>query len=331
MKQNNLALDAKDKRILLALETNARQSAAQIARTAGVSKEVVNYRIRKYLDSGIITRFFIIPNFERLGLTTYRIYLQFRGTTPQIEEEIIAYVRNSMPCQWLGVCDGRWDIIARITARDVFGFNNLMSVFREKFGQFIRQQEITVQLRHTWWPSTFGLTENPPVKKPFHEIPKSSKKGDYDEVDLRIMNELMEDARIPAVKIARKVGVSPDAVNYRIKKLLREGIITQIKSYFNREKFGYQHNQVFVRFYQEPRGIMRFIAFLNDYTSCFFVSSMVGAWDMQFGIDARDSVEFHRLFGKIKETFPDVISDYESLIIYREYAPNPFRHLIANE
>ena len=55
---------------------------------------------------------------------------------------------------------------------------------------------------------------------------------------------------------------------------------------------------------------------------------MVGAWDMQFGIDARNSVEFHELFGKIKEKFADVIQDYESLIVYREYAPNPFKHFL---
>jgi len=117
-------------------------------------------------------------------------------------------------------------------------------------------------------------------------------------------------------------------VNYRIKKLIRQGAITQIKSYFNREKLGYQHNQIFVRFFQEPKGIEKFISFLNNFPSCFFISSMVGAWDMQFGIDARNSTEFHELFGKIKETFPHVIRDYESLIVYKEYAPNPFRLLL---
>ncbi len=328
MLTKSIELSEKDKRILLALETNARQSAAQIAKTASVSKEVVNYRIKKYLASNIITKFFIIPNFEKMGFTTYRIYLQFLATTPQIEEEIISYVRDFMPCQWIGMCDGRWDVIARIAARDILEFNNFMGSFREKYGKYIRQQEVTVQLQHTWWPSTFGLTKEPLEKKPAHEIPKLMKTVSCDEKDLLIISELMDDARISTVAIAGKVGLSPDAVNYRIKKLIRQGAITQIKSYFNREKLGYQHNQIFVRFFQEPKGIEKFISFLNNFPSCFFISSMVGAWDMQFGIDARNSTEFHELFGKIKETFPHVIRDYESLIVYKEYAPNPFRLLL---
>lgn len=327
MTTNPMDLTEQDKRILFCLETNARQSATKIAKFAGISKEVVNYRIRKYLDSGLISKFFIIPNFDKLGFTTYRIYLQFFATTPKVEEEIIAYIRDTMPCQWLGVCDGRWDLIARITASNIFEFNNLMTEFRKKYGQYIRQQEVTLQLRHTWWPSTFGLASLPIKKNPPHEIPNNVSLVDYDKQDIAILTELMEDARISCVRLGSKVGLSADAVAYRIKNLISKGIITQIKSYSNREKLGYQHNQVFVRFYQEPKGIKLFISFLNTLPQCFFVSSMVGAWDLQFGIDAKNSIEFHEIFGRIKEAFPDVIRDYESLMVYREYAPNPFRKL----
>jgi DNA-binding Lrp family transcriptional regulator len=323
-------LDEKDRRILLALETNGRQSAAEIGKKVRLSKEVVNYRIKKYLSSGIITKFFIIPNFDKLGFTTYRIYLQFLATTSKKEKEIIDYILEKMPCQWLGICDGRWDVIARITASDIFEFNSMMNAFFEKHGEFIKQKEITIQLRHTWWPSTYGLTEEPPEKKPKHEVPRHAEVVKYDQKDLKILSEMIEDARMPTVEIAKRVGLSPHTVNHRIKRLINEGVITQIKSYFNREKLGYQHNQVFLRLVQEPTGVKRFISTLNEFPECFFVSSMVGAWDMQFGIDARDSIEFHKLFGKIKEGFPNVILDYESLIVYKEFAPNPFKHFIKS-
>jgi hypothetical protein len=40
------------------------------------------------------------------------------------------------------------------------------------------------------------------------------------------------------------------------------------------------------------------------------------------------SVEFHELLGQVKEKFSDVIAEYETLIVYREYAPNPFRFFL---
>lgn len=324
-------LDKVDGKILVELETNARQSASVIAKKARISEQVVNYRIKKYLSSGLIEKFFAIPNFERLGFTTYRIYLQFRATTSAQEEEIITYVRGSMPCQWLGVCDGRWDLIARISARNIFEFNGMMGAFLEKYGKFIRQKEVTVQLRHTWWPSTYGLGASAPEKTPKHEVPKEARVVKHDSKDLRILAELIENARLPTVEIARRTSLSPDAVQYRLRHLMADGAIINIKSNFSREKIGYRHNQVFVRFQQNPEGIARFLAFLGSFEPCFFVSSMVGAWDAQFGIDAKSSVEFHELLSQIKEKFSDVILEYETLIVYREYSPNPFRFFLEKK
>ncbi len=321
-------LDKADKKILLELEVNARQSAAKISKKARLSEEVVNYRIKKFLKQGIIEKFLAIPIYDKLGISTYRIYLQFLETTPQKEDEIIRYLVEKTPCQWLGVCDGRWDVIGRIAARDIFEFNRIMNLFFEKYGKFIRQKTVNVQLRHTWWPSTYGLTDRPPPKHPLHEVPKDSKLVKHDELDLKILGELVDDARCPTVQIAQKVGSSPDTVHYRIKRLIQEGVLIQMIAYLNREKLGYQHNQIFVGLYPEQTGIKKLISFLNSFPECFFISSMVGGWDMQFGLDAKNSVEFHELFGRIKKEFPQVIREYETLIVYKEYSPNPFRHFI---
>lgn len=329
MALEELKLDKIDRKILVELETDARQNASAIAKRARVSEQVVNYRIKKYLSSGLIQKFFAIPNYEKLGFTTYRIYLQFRAATAAEEEEIIAYVRDRMPCQWMGICDGRWDLIARISARDIFEFNRMMDAFLEKHGKSIRQKEVTVQLRHTWWPSTYGLGAPAREKSPRHEVPRDSPLVKHDNKDLKILAELVENARLPTVEIARKVGISPDAVQYRMKRLVKSGAIINMKCNFNREMTGYRHNQVFVRFQQNPEGISRFLAYLSSYQPCFFASSMVGAWDAQFGIDASSSVEFHELLGQVKEKFADVILEYETLIVYREYSPNPFRHFLG--
>ena len=328
-KNNTLKLDEKDRHILLELETDARQSSAQIARKTRLSEEVVNYRIRKYLKSGIITKFFAIPVFDKLGFTTYRIYLRFRAAPPAKEKEVVDYIIEKMPCQWLGVCDGRWDVIARISARSLFEFNGMMDRFFEKYGSFISAKEITAQLRHTWWPSTYGLAKTPKAKTPRHEVPHNVEQIKYDETDLKIVGILLDEARLPTVEIAKRVGVSPDTVNYRLRRLIKEGVIIQLKSYFNREKLGYQHNQVFMRHSPEPKRVQALISHLNILPECFFISSMVGAWDMQIGIDAKNSVEFHEIWGGIKESFSDVIIDYEPLIVYKEYAPNALNYYIG--
>ncbi|MBI5158680.1 Lrp/AsnC family transcriptional regulator [Candidatus Micrarchaeota archaeon] len=325
---NPLKLDSIDRKILLELETNARQSNAAIARKAKVSEESVKYRISRLVKSGVITKFFVTPNFNRLGLTTFRLYLQFQHTTPEDEQEVIDYICNEMPCQWLGVCDGRWDVIARINAKDHFEFNNLLKEFFEKYGDFVRQQNVAVQLMHTWWPSIYSLAKESKKKRSIHVIPKQPETVKFDDVDLRILSILVENSRAPSVEIAKKIGKTPDIVAYRIKKLVKDSVITAFKSYLNRDLLGYQHNHVFLRFYQQPEKITQLFQFLSSFESVFFISSVVGAWDAEIGIDAKNSVEYHELFGEIKKQFGDAIRDYESLIVYKEYAPNPFKKML---
>jgi len=46
-----------------------------------------------------------------------------------------------------------------------------------------------------------------------------------DEIDLKIINELKKDSRIPVIKLAEKIGITPPTVYRRLKKLTEEGII----------------------------------------------------------------------------------------------------------
>ena len=48
-------IDTKDRKILNELDFNARQSNSEIARKVGLSKEVVNYRIRNLEKAEIVT------------------------------------------------------------------------------------------------------------------------------------------------------------------------------------------------------------------------------------------------------------------------------------
>ena len=67
---NKINLDLKDRKILYELDSNSRQPLSQIAKKVGLSKEVVNYRIRRLEDQKIITHTKIITGFET-GKTYY--------------------------------------------------------------------------------------------------------------------------------------------------------------------------------------------------------------------------------------------------------------------
>ncbi len=59
-----------------------------------------------------------------------------------------------------------------------------------------------------------------------------------DERDLKIIKILIEDARIPKVRIAEKLGITETAVRKRISKLERSGIVVGYKAVINYKNAG---------------------------------------------------------------------------------------------
>jgi DNA-binding Lrp family transcriptional regulator len=63
---------------------------------------------------------------------------------------------------------------------------------------------------------------------------------ELNETDVKILRELLEDARFSSRQIAKKVGVSVGTVLSRIKKMESEGIIKGYSAVLDHEKLGYE-------------------------------------------------------------------------------------------
>ena len=60
-----------------------------------------------------------------------------------------------------------------------------------------------------------------------------------DEIDLKILRQLLKDARMSYRKIADEIGVSPPTVLSRVQKLENDKIIKSYTTILNHEKLGY--------------------------------------------------------------------------------------------
>ena len=71
-------LDLKDRKILYELDLNCRQSNTQIGRKVGLSRKVIEYRIKQMEEDGIIKNYWTEFNTFKLGYNCYRIYINFQ-------------------------------------------------------------------------------------------------------------------------------------------------------------------------------------------------------------------------------------------------------------
>jgi len=95
-----------------------------------------------------------------------------------------------------------------------------------------------------------------------------------DEKDRKILQILMENARIPIVEIAKKIGLSDVAVKKRILKLEKDGIIRKYTIIVDPEKLGYNSISI-VGVDVEPEKLLSVVKELKekDYVKCLAITT----------------------------------------------------------
>lgn len=319
-----IKLDKKDRLIMQQLEENSRQSYAEIGRKVGLRNDTVEYRINKLLKTGIVLRMFAEPNFSKLGLKTYRIYLKVENTTKKEENEILDYFINHPKGNWFAELQGEWDYTIRYTLRDEIEFREEMEKLMEKFGKFIKSKSIAITLQQSYLPLTY-FTEKEGIVRHI-SLERERKIMELDEIDSKIMYYLFENSRTKTVDIASGIGISADAVQYRIKKLIQNKIINFFGIYYNSQIIGYNRYKTLLwlqRITKEKE--KKLIRYCEQHPNSTYINRNVGDWDLEIDFDAKNPREIHEIIKDLINKFSDIIRDYSTLTILREYVPNPFK------
>ena len=136
-----MGLNQKDKQILSLLDQNSRASISELARNLKLSKDGVNYRLKKLQKEKIITRYFAEVDVSKLGLILFKVTLQFQNVDKEKEDEIFNFLKNQQKIGWVVFCSGRWDCVFVAYVKDNFEIQELVGELVEKFGKYILDKE----------------------------------------------------------------------------------------------------------------------------------------------------------------------------------------------
>src|SRR3989338_2302868 len=139
-----LKLDLKDKRILYELDFNARQSNTEIARKVGLSKDVVNYRIKKLEKAGIINGYYTLIDLSKLGYFGVRVYTRLLDANPDKEREIIEFLINNKKVFFVAKIEGPFNIAFGSWTKDIYEFEDFYLEFKRSFKQYLGEEKISI-------------------------------------------------------------------------------------------------------------------------------------------------------------------------------------------
>jgi DNA-binding Lrp family transcriptional regulator len=141
-----------------------------------------------------------------------------------------------------------------------------------------------------------------------------------DMTDKKILYLLHKNSRMPLVKIGKMVNLSKDAVNYRINKLQKEGIIKDFTIEINHGSLGFTIYTVFLRFRkvnQEEQATI--ITLLRKTPNVTYVARCSGNWDMWVELFVDSIARFDVILKDLINSIGADLKDYKTLITISEY------------
>ncbi len=135
---------------------------------------------------------------------------------------------------------------------------------------------------------------------------------DFDKSDLQIVNMLLEDGRMPASEISRRVGVSERVVRYRIDHMVENGVI-QVSAVVNPEAFGLTI-KADVWLEVDSDQILNVARKLAKYDSVTYVASGIGENDVSIQLVAADTQEIYHFITEVVRKTPGVRKTTTSIV-----------------
>lgn len=136
--------------------------------------------------------------------------------------------------------------------------------------------------------------------------------GKLDLKDRKILYELDQNSRIPDSKIGKRVKLSKQVVNYRIKNLVKRGIIKQFQTTLNISKLGLTAFGVYFKLQNvNQKEINEITGFLKKHDKVLYLASIGGKYDLSLVIPARNMWHFNKIISEIINKFPDNLINYD--------------------
>jgi DNA-binding Lrp family transcriptional regulator len=315
-------LDKIDRKILYELDLNSRQPVKNIAKKLKLSREVVNYRLKKMIDLKVIRNFTTSISVFKVGSFIVKTYISFIDMSILKEKEIINYLLKNKKIGWIYKVMGKWDLNIIFFGEDLKDFSIFWNDFYSKFGKFIYDKETTVFEHGEIFPRDFLIEHLNYEKKDFSRVFSILDENySLDDTEKGILKILSNNSRENILFIAKKLNVSTNTIYSKIKKLEKANVISCHTIGINHELLNLNYYKVLLYFkdYNESN-FNKLKSFCKNNSKIWSLSKFVGGADLEFEIFVNNDDELNNVIYKIKEF--KIIKRIEIIKYNKEYIYN---------
>ncbi len=310
-------LDLTDRKILSELDLDSRIPFSVLSKKVRCSRTVVEYRVKRLREEGIIAHLSAFVDPAKFGYTSWKVYLQFQERNPTVLQEIENYLEQHPKVWWIIKCEGNFDLMFLSLARSVHEFYEILTEFQMKFSKYESRMEITSHINPDFFSRGYLLgKESKKICPTFLREPVLEK---VDEIDIGILKLLLKDSRLPSTEIALKLNTTPRIINYRIKDLLKRGIITNFRLIPDVNQLGMDYYKVMINLKEvTSEELRKFRRFLEVHPNVINYCNTWGPWEIEFEVEIDGYKELTNLTNQIRGEFSNIIKKVEFILITEE-------------
>lgn len=158
----------------------------------------------------------------------------------------------------------------------------------------------------------------------------------FDKTDIKIVNLLLEDGRMSASEIARRIGdISERAARYRIERMINEGVM-KISAVAKPQAFGLT-TIADVWMEVESDHILAVAKKMAEFDNISYVACGIGESDVSIQIVAKDTAEIYHFVTEVVRKVPGVRKTTTSIVplilkdVYQWRIPERIVHELSDE
>ncbi len=164
----------------------------------------------------------------------------------------------------------------------------------------------------------------------------NKKMYNFDKIDVKIVNLLLEDGRMPASEVARRIGdISERAVRYRIDRMVDDGVI-RVSAVAKPQAFGLT-TIADVWLEVESDRIIEVARKMSEFDNVSYVACGIGESDVSIQIVAKDTAEIYQFVTEVVRKVPGVRKTTTSIVpliikdVYQWRVPERITHAINEQ
>ncbi len=309
------ALDSADRKILAELDKNCRISATKLARKVRKSREAVNYRIKQLLEKGILLRFITSINPNKLGYYMFKVYLKLENI-PRERERFFKELASNNDIYWMGICDGAFDCVFAMLSPDITGYFDKINALLSRWEHLIVSKVLGTMVDTCQYNKKFFTQDRDGQAVIFGG---NIVKNEVDGLDRKIIAVLANEARIPIVRLARKVGSTIEVVRSRMRRMEKLGVILSYRIDVDFNKLGLEFFKAIIYFRTlSPKDEKALFEWMRTHPNSLYYIRSLAPWEVEFEFVVESYQHFNSIINELRGRFPHVIRNHEHLIFSHE-------------